>query len=201
LAAPSVNASMDRDTITMGESATLTLSFEGGKPDAVPAIPGPGNLTIQHAGQSTSFSIVNGQTSFVLGLAYHVTPSQPGEYTIPAITVTVDGQKIRSQPLKLRVLKSDSATGESSSMARFAFLKLVVTKTNLYVGEVLPVEVQLYYATTGEQLQTPQLQSEGFSFGQMLQTTQTQNPPTAQVGNLTYRVLTFKTTATAARTG
>ena len=32
-------ASLDRDTIAMGESATLTLAFEGGSPTVTPQLP------------------------------------------------------------------------------------------------------------------------------------------------------------------
>src|SRR5580704_9451065 len=37
--AATFNASLDRDTISLGENATLTLFFEGGEPAAVPRLP------------------------------------------------------------------------------------------------------------------------------------------------------------------
>ena len=65
LAEPKLTASLDRDTITLGEGATLTLSFEGARPNEVPTIAAPRNVTIQYIGQNTSVTIVAGK----LGMA------------------------------------------------------------------------------------------------------------------------------------
>src|ERR1041384_3152067 len=62
-AAASVTASLDRDTITLGESARLQLSFEGDVPRAAPAIPAITGLQIGYIGQSSGFSAVNGVVS------------------------------------------------------------------------------------------------------------------------------------------
>jgi hypothetical protein len=49
--AASFTASLDRDTITLGDSATLSLSFEGGQPRNVPTPNVPG-LQINQTGNS-----------------------------------------------------------------------------------------------------------------------------------------------------
>src|SRR5271165_1482820 len=62
--AASFTASLDRDTLTLGESATLTLSFEGGSPADVPVPPSDDNIRVDDMhGVSTSISIVNGAMS------------------------------------------------------------------------------------------------------------------------------------------
>jgi hypothetical protein len=201
-AQPKLLASLDRDTITLGESAVLTLQFEGGRPAQAPPIAAPQDLGIAYAGQSSETRIENGRMSSALKLTYRVTPRRAGEFTVPAIQVVVDRKNVASQPLRLRVLKPGGSTSDpNTGLTRYAFLKLIVPKTTVYQGEVLPVEVQLYAATRGEQLQIPQLQSEGFSFSQMIPSPQNQNPPQAQSGNTVYTVLTFKTTATAVKSG
>jgi hypothetical protein len=60
LDAASFTASLDRDTIALGESATLSLTFEGGQPKNAPSLDIPG-LQITSAGNSQNFSFVNGQ--------------------------------------------------------------------------------------------------------------------------------------------
>src|SRR5579872_4357453 len=61
--AATFTASLDRDTITLGESATLSLTFEGGSPDNVPTPPGNPNLQVVESGTSTQFKFINGQSS------------------------------------------------------------------------------------------------------------------------------------------
>src|SRR5258708_6080825 len=80
--AANVTASLDRDTITLGETATLTLDFEGGAPKAFPALPSLPNLQIAGRGTSTSLTFVNGQSSSTESHTFMLAPAQPGEYTI-----------------------------------------------------------------------------------------------------------------------
>src|SRR5882724_3346266 len=85
--AASFTASLDRDTITLGESATLTLSFEGGSPANLPQPPSDANVRIQDTGgSSTSISIVNGSMSQTESHPFLVTPLKAGTYEIPAMT-------------------------------------------------------------------------------------------------------------------
>jgi BatD DUF11 like domain len=183
------SATLDRNAIAVGESATLSLTFEGGKPSGIPNLQVP-NLNIQSLGQSSQFTVVNGQMSSSVSYNYQVTASRPGDYVIPAIQVEVDHQTLTSQPLALRVSKGSGATG-------LAFLKLVPSKETVYVGEVFPIEIQLYLGTRQDSLQMPQIEGDGFIFGKMAQPTQ----GNTQVGNQMYTVGTFRVSAVAVKTG
>src|SRR5206468_3379798 len=92
-----------------------------------------------------------------------------------------DGKTLTSQPLKLRVLKSGAPTAESEIIGKNAFLKLVAAKNEVYLGEVLPLEIRLY-ARQGNLRQQPQLSQDGFTVGKMIQqpVTKTLPIPTAQ---------------------
>ena len=81
--AASFTASLDRDTLTLGENATLSLNFEGAQPRNVPAPNVPG-LQIVQTGNATSFSLINGAMSSTLTVTFTVTPQRVGEFTIPA---------------------------------------------------------------------------------------------------------------------
>ncbi|MSU61769.1 MAG: protein BatD [Pedosphaera sp.] len=199
-AQPSVTASLDRDTITLGETAALTLRFEGGRPAQAPGIPATPNLTVQYAGNRSEFQMINGRSSSALILTYQLTPSAAGEYSIPAISSTVDRQRISTQPVKLRVLPAD-ASASGNGQARYAFIKLIPARTNVFVGEVFPVDMQLYFAVRGEGLQIPQIQTEGFVFSPVQQDPRNQDPPGTQIGAVSYKILSFHTTATAAKIG
>jgi uncharacterized protein (DUF58 family) len=104
--AASFTATLDRDTITLGEQATLSLTFEGGQPAKLTPLEVPG---LQFGTPSRSFSqnidFNSGQVNARLVLSFPVTPQREGEFTIPAMTADVGGQAMASQPLKLTVTK------------------------------------------------------------------------------------------------
>jgi hypothetical protein len=190
-AAASVTAQFDRSTVMTGESANLSIVIEGGPPQSAEPIPNVSGLSIQYRGRSQNTTIINGQTSSRELLNYSVTASQPGQYTIPSIKVVVGGTSYSTQPVTLTVTKADP-----SIQNRYAFLRLNVPKTEIYVGEILPIELQLY-VVDAENLQQPQLKSESFIVHKQLEHTRSQ----AQIGNVLYSVLTFPMTISAAKAG
>src|SRR4029077_20570295 len=127
---------------------------------------------------------------------YTLVPTQTGNLTIPALQIAVDGKTLTSQPLVLKVLKSDAPANPEDALTNLAFLRLVVPKTEVYLGEPFPVEIQFYYQNV-QDVRTPQLHAEGFSLGQAAKPTQTRT----QVGNTIYNLAIFKMSATAAKAG
>src|SRR5216683_6559252 len=83
LSAASFTATLDRQTMVVGESATLSLGFEGGEPKSIPVPPAIPNLQITDQGSSRNISIVNGQMTSSISQSFALTPTQPGDYTIP----------------------------------------------------------------------------------------------------------------------
>ncbi len=195
-AASAVTASLDRSVISLGESAVLSMTFEGDTPDQAPAIPSAPRLSIAYTGRSSHISIIQGRTSSTVSHNYQVTPTEPGDYVIPAMQILLNGQALVTRPLNLRVLKgSDSATG-ADGQGKLAFVKLVASKNTVYVGEVFPLEIQLY-VTSAQDLQMPQLQGDGFVIGAIQQPTRNQ----VQSNNIVYNLLVFKASASAIKTG
>ena len=136
-AAATFSASLERDTVTLGDSVTLALNFEGGSPKAVPAIPSTPNLQITSAGQSSQFNLVNGQMSSTVTYNFSVTPRQVGEFTIPALVAEVNGQRLSSQPLKLTAVRNAPPPDAASAANQVAFLRLVLPKSEVYAGEII----------------------------------------------------------------
>jgi hypothetical protein len=83
--AASFSASLDRETMTLGEQATLSLKFEGVQPQKPPALPQIAGLQFQYVGPSSSFSFINGQTSSSITFNYIVTAQHDGDFTIPGL--------------------------------------------------------------------------------------------------------------------
>ena len=127
LQAVTFTASLDRDTIAVGETATLSLTFEGSQPGGTPQISNIPGLQITYVGPSSQFSFVNGQTSSTVTYHFSITSSRPGNYTIPAMAARVDGQTLNSQPLKLTVTQPNAPTAdEVNSGSQIAFMKLTL---------------------------------------------------------------------------
>src|SRR5215472_574535 len=142
--AASFTASLDRDTLTLGESATLSLTFEGGQARNLPK-PSVSGLRFDQNGSSQNFSIVNGAMTSTVTVNYSVTPLHEGEFTIPALTATVNGESLSTTPLKLIVTKASAPTAEAvNSGNEVAFLKLVFPKPSVYVGESGVARLELY---------------------------------------------------------
>jgi len=190
--AQTFSASLDRDTIRLGESATLTLNFVGGSPQSLPNIPGVANLDIGFAGESSQVVIVNGERSVSRSFLYRVSAGQTGEFVIPPIQAQVNGNTLPSPPLKLKVVKNDLPAADLNQMA---FTKLVVAKNEVYVGEVFAIEVQLFFQA-GQDIQMPNLRCDGFTVTRMVPS-QTRT----QIGNTIYNVVVFKSLATAVKAG
>jgi hypothetical protein len=187
--AATFTASLDRDTIALGEGATLSLTFDGGSPDTVPVPPGNPNLQVTGTGTSSEFRLSNGQSSSAVTHTFRLTPRQPGEYTIPALTADVGGQKLTSQALTLRVLKPSAPPPEAvNSGTELAFLKLVLPRKEVYVGETFTAQLQLYLSSRVHgmgQIQVTSFPADGFNVGKMIEGQKRQ----VQIGNGVYTVI------------
>jgi len=196
-----LTASLERETVTFGESVRLSVTFEGGQPPATPSIPGIANLQIVYNGPSSQFSFVNGQTTSSITHNYTVTPRQPGNYTIPALTIEAGGQKLATQPLQLTVLKPNAPPPEAvASGAQPAFLRLQLPKTNVYFGEVLMGEYQLYLrdGVLGvNQFQFTGTPTEGLSVGKFVEGQRRRT----QIGNTAYTVVPLYFVLAPVKTG
>lgn len=157
-AAPSVDATIEPSQISMGESAQLTITTSGSGTLSVP-LPEVSGLEFRVVGQSRQFEMINGATMQSTSTIIRVTPEKPGVFTIPGLTP-------KSQPLILRV---DSGNGNGSSSPGgsaspgaapllpggsnsggvhltpdgSAFVHVELPKHDLYVGESVPVEIQV----------------------------------------------------------
>jgi hypothetical protein len=189
--AVSVKSQLDRSTVMAGETVTLNVIVEGARPERAETFPAIAGISVQYQGISQNITSINGQTSVKHILSYTVTATQPGQYTLPSITLTVEGAPYQTQPVDLTVAKADPST-----LNRYAFLRLNVPKEEVYVGEVFPAELQLY-VVDAESPQQPQLKSDGFVIHKRLEPTQSQ----AQVANTMYTVVSFKLSISAAKAG
>ena len=200
--AAAFTASLDRDTLTLGESATLSLAFEGGSPGHVPAPSVPG-LQITQAGTSQNMSWINGAMSSTVTVSFSITPQREGEFTSPALTADVGGQQLATAPLKLIVSKASAPSAAAvNSGSEVAFLKLNFPKQKVYAGESVVARLELYLRDDVQNFGNFQITSsptDGFSASK---TVELQNQRRrVQVGNRVYTEIPLALPLTAIKTG
>ena len=194
--AASLTARLDRTSVPVGESVTLSLTFEGAAPPGNPGLPElPGFNIVPGMSDRTEMNFIQGRQSLKRIFEYTLVPTRAGDLTIPPLQVTVNNENLTSQPLTLKVVAANAA-GPKSAPNQWAFLRVYVGKTNVYVGEAVPLEVQLYCRDCVNST-PPQLKAEGFSFGNSAPPEQT----STRVGGVPYGLVTYRSSVTAAKTG
>jgi len=147
--------------ITLGQSAQLTISTGQGKPITPPTVPG---LDFVAVSQSTQVESINGHTTTKSSVVYQVSAHEVGIFTIPAVTA-------QALPLTLRVVAGSGGNGSAQGSAQgstpgatglppvaanglsagstrlnadgSAFVRLRLPSHQLYVGESVPVDIQV----------------------------------------------------------
>jgi len=193
---------LDRDTVMLGDSATLSLQFEGGQPKEIPSLPGNPNLQFTSLGQSSQFSFVNGASSSTVSYNFAITAKQPGEYDIPSLTAVVDGKTLKSPALRFKVVKPAAASAERvASGNEMAFMKLNLPKNEVFVGEMLTAELQIYVREGVQPVnggfQITAQPAEGFTLGKMVEGQHGR----VRIGNSIYTKVPFYLALTAIKSG
>lgn len=102
-------------------------------------------MQIAYNGQASQYQIINGQSTSSVTHNFAVRPRQAGDYLLPAMSIKAGGKQLTSQPLRLKVLKPGAGYAEAGASAtQPAFLKLLLPKTNIYLGEIITGELQYF---------------------------------------------------------
>lgn len=110
--------------------------------------------------QSSSMQIINGQYSRSLSFTYVLKANKVGTTTIQSASIQVDGKRLRSNTIDLRIVEPSEAEKERRKQAaeqekslrgqaidiikNNLYLKTNVSKTSAYVGEQITASFKLY---------------------------------------------------------
>ena len=158
-AAPSIDATIEPQQIEVGESARLTILTSGSGTLSV-TLPVVSGLEFRVVGQSRQIQIINGAKIESTSTIIRVTAEEPGVFTIPGLTPTSPPLVLRVNPsrgggsssllgngaspgLGALVPGSSNANGIRLTPDGSAFVHLEMPKHEIYVGESVPVEVQV----------------------------------------------------------
>ena len=153
--AASVQATLDRSTVQLGETVTLNLHISGdagnlGAPDL--GVLGK-DFEILGTSQNSSLSVINGAATSELTFGVALRPRHEGLLQIPALTVA----GVQTTPLQLQVTAPDPAAAAATH--KDVFLEAQIEPGQGYVGQQLSYVVRLYYASaiSNGALDDPQL--------------------------------------------
>lgn len=98
--------------------------------------------------QSSSFSSINGKTSYKLTYTYVIQPTAKGTFTIPSATVTYEGEQIKSNTVRITVTDAIDIPEDPDDPRYIAQqnIHLVAEVSNMtpYVGESISVVYKLF---------------------------------------------------------
>ena len=137
----SVTASVDVNQLAVNE--TFTFKIDTKDADNMPRInlaPLEKNFTIiSGPAQQTSYQWINGKATSSKTLTWTLVPNQKGQLTIPALTVTVDGKKLKTKPIRMNIKGSGQVVNKDE-----LFLLAEIDQDEVYVGEQVTVTYKLY---------------------------------------------------------
>src|SRR6266566_7818720 len=206
---PSVTAVLSNSEVTVGETVELQIKVTGPGDARPPEEISIDGLEIHSTGTSRQFEIHNFATSSSVTYNYTILPLRAGRFTIPPQTVRAGANLLKTPELTLNVADSPSrpsgvrpSRGTQTQSVRasdLVFAELIVPKKTAYVGEIVPVQIQMGFdpRVRPRLIEPPEITGQGFT-AQKLQESG-QNSET--INGRPYDVVTYKTAITAARAG
>ncbi len=152
--AQTFTASVDKNPVAENERFEVSFTFEGNDINSIRNFSPPAfqNFRILAGpNQSTSMQIINGAVSASRTFSYILLPSATGTFTIGSATIEYKGQTLKTEPLKIVVVKGSPKPKEEeiagvseNEIAKNLFIRASVDKTRAYLGEQVTVTYKLY---------------------------------------------------------
>jgi hypothetical protein len=149
-----VRAYLTPSAVGVGRTFVLNLEISGTQSvDSEPQLPDLSAFaSYLGSGSSTNMQIINGRTSVSLTIQYRYQALQEGTFQVPAITVSVGGERHTTEPLQLTVAAGQppdpGRTGGQPDATEISsedlFLTAQASKTRVREGEPLVVEYRIF---------------------------------------------------------
>ena len=158
LSAQKFTAFVNKNKVALNETFQVSFKLEGAQPQEID-YPSFADFTVLGGpNTSSSMQFVNGQMSQSVSYSFYLRPKKQGKLTISSATVKVNNNEMTSEPLTVEVVasqdNSQSGNGNSQTQGKnqaleeqlreSVFMKALVSKRNVYVGEQLTVTYKLY---------------------------------------------------------
>lgn len=139
--AASVQATLDRNDVHMGETVTLNLRISDAMTASTPDLSAlDRDFEVLGTSTNSSLSVINGKQSAELIIGVALRPKHQGDLQIPSLTVA-GGQ---TNPLILHVDAPD--TSASAHAGQDVFVEAQASADHVYLGQQILYTVRLFYA-------------------------------------------------------
>ena len=164
-------ASVSKNEVGTGEQFQVDFSVNGNA-DGFNPPNFNGFQVLSGPNESTSMTSINGNTTVSTSYSYILMPVKEGEFTIGPATIEVNGHRLSTNAIKIKVVKdrpvpqnsqaqsepdNSIAEGNSSKLSKLLFIKAVVDKPTVYLGEQLTLNYKLYTRVDIEQSQVDKM--------------------------------------------
>lgn len=204
---PSVTAVLTSSETAVGQPVELQIKVNGARNAAPPSEISVDGLDIRSTGQMQSFEMRNFSVTSSVTFNYTIMPLRTGKFTIPSQTISAGGSSLRTEELTLEVSGSSnrqSTSGDRSTLdpKKVAAAEVIIPKKNVYVGELVPVEIRVWIDARARFdpnaiLHGLQLNGQGFTIQQVQPPIQRQET----VNGRPFNVFIYKTAIAAAKAG
>ncbi len=201
-----VEASLTPQSFPVNSGARFTITVSGSGSARI-AIPDIENIRLHERGKSSQFNMINGTVSSSVSYNYLIEALKPGDYVLPAIKVTVDGNVNETKPINFTVTTVGNQAGSSGNAdkngpgnaADLAFIRISETGSH-YLGEIVPITIKAYFNrnSRADINSLPVLTGDGVVMDQL-----TGQPRQSEesIGSAIYNVLTWDATLSGVKTG
>jgi hypothetical protein len=151
-------AGVNKTTVGTGEQFQVDFTVNGNSSDFNPPS-FSGFQVLSGPNVSTSMESINGNTTVSNSYSYILMGVKIGDFTIGQATIMVNGKRLGTKAIKIKVVKwqpvqqnsgqgngADNSIieGNTADLAKSLFIKAVVDKTDVYMGEQLTVSFRIY---------------------------------------------------------
>lgn len=164
-----VEAGLSETNIFSGEQVQLSLTISGTSMGSVsqPELPDIEGLRWLRGttSRSSKYTIINGNPSVSLTFDYALIAQTPGEYSVPPIEVSIEGETYRTKPISFKILDPSSIDNNKTERTPDIYLRLEPSTTSPVVGEQVITDVVLYFKNgidVSSYQPTPGWKAEGF---------------------------------------
>lgn len=203
-----VEAEVSAQTVALDDYLRLTITVTGVQtldPVDLPAIEG---FQSRFVGPSSRVSIINGKYASSYAFLYDLFPEKTGTWTIPSLTVTVQGKAYATQPVTIEVVSSsgrpapgrpgNDGTPSAEALKDRLFLVMASPLREGYLHQRVPVVVRIYIAGLSvRDIEFPQIEHSGF----LMDPFETPRQFEEVINGMRYTVVEFRTSVYPMRSG
>lgn len=144
-----LEASLSENQVFIGEQFLLKIEISGSSLRNVdlPVLPEIDGIRILNATPSRgqSISIINGQTTTVTSYTYTLIAHEQGNYRIPPVRITIDGEQYSTNPLNVEVIEQRSLQAEPGQRRPDIFTEIELDNEQPIVGQQLIASLIIYF--------------------------------------------------------